>query len=438
MNWFVFCWGMGGYSCAACLSHLTIDHACLSRRSTVSTPSMRLPTSDIWALITFFPSITVHKNVLLIVSPSSFAVCDHHFSSSDFLLATIQCTKIIHVTFVCFTHLLINPVPPCAVYIFPLCEFYNAIIYYFATRARLCIFFLLLPTASIPLSSVWQIQLPCTKSQFFAFFSHSLLGRANAFSFLSLQLSSASSFFTLYRSASLSHRSILSSTSVLYPQTSLQPVSLLDFLLYPCMLSRPRYPTFSSSPFYNFLPCSPIDYGCQLGGNLFFVMFLNLYRHFNFLASLFVSSGYIPSSAVNTVFITRRLSILVLFQLLSSVLFPAVSRTWRPLSILLLHTLALVQPHSSGYIFQSWCLDARVCQDRVHLARVCFLPLSTTSAMYTSREGTFKRAREIPASMVQRLFVPFMCTGWREKVSCCLFLLACFLWGRGYFSPTPL
>ena len=31
--------GGGGYSSVACLSHLTIDHASLSRRSTVPTPN---------------------------------------------------------------------------------------------------------------------------------------------------------------------------------------------------------------------------------------------------------------------------------------------------------------------------------------------------------------------------------------------------------------
>ena len=34
--------GGGGYSFVACLSHLTIDHASLSRRSTVPTPNRHL------------------------------------------------------------------------------------------------------------------------------------------------------------------------------------------------------------------------------------------------------------------------------------------------------------------------------------------------------------------------------------------------------------
>ena len=49
--------GRGGeaYSFVACLSHLTIDHASLSRRSTV--PTHNRDTSNFWALITLFPCI---------------------------------------------------------------------------------------------------------------------------------------------------------------------------------------------------------------------------------------------------------------------------------------------------------------------------------------------------------------------------------------------
>ena len=49
-------WGGGrAYSFVACLSHLATDHAPLSRRSTGPTPNR--DTSNIWALITFFPSV---------------------------------------------------------------------------------------------------------------------------------------------------------------------------------------------------------------------------------------------------------------------------------------------------------------------------------------------------------------------------------------------
>ena len=48
--------GGGAYSFVACLGHLTIDHASLSRRSTVPTPNRG--TSKIRALITLFPYTT--------------------------------------------------------------------------------------------------------------------------------------------------------------------------------------------------------------------------------------------------------------------------------------------------------------------------------------------------------------------------------------------
>ena len=41
--------GGGAYSCIACLSHMTIDHASLSRRSTVSTPNR--DTSNNWGVV---------------------------------------------------------------------------------------------------------------------------------------------------------------------------------------------------------------------------------------------------------------------------------------------------------------------------------------------------------------------------------------------------
>ena len=67
----------GAYSFVACLSHLIIYHASLSRRSTVPTPNRDTP--NVWALITLFP-YTVHQNCLLILSPSCFAACCHHLS----------------------------------------------------------------------------------------------------------------------------------------------------------------------------------------------------------------------------------------------------------------------------------------------------------------------------------------------------------------------
>ena len=60
--------GGGDLICCFCLSHLTIDHAPLWRRSTVPTPDE--DNFNIWALITLSPGMTLHKNLLLILSPS--------------------------------------------------------------------------------------------------------------------------------------------------------------------------------------------------------------------------------------------------------------------------------------------------------------------------------------------------------------------------------
>ena len=54
--------GEGAYSFVACLSHLTIDHASLSRRSTVPTPNRDTPTSNIWALSTLLPYTTYARS----------------------------------------------------------------------------------------------------------------------------------------------------------------------------------------------------------------------------------------------------------------------------------------------------------------------------------------------------------------------------------------
>ena len=67
---YVFNWGGGGggvYLVAACLDHLTIDHASLSRWSTVATPNR--DTSNICALNTCC-LYTSYKKKMLILSPS--------------------------------------------------------------------------------------------------------------------------------------------------------------------------------------------------------------------------------------------------------------------------------------------------------------------------------------------------------------------------------
>ena len=48
--------GGGAYSSVACPSHLTIDHASLSRQGTV--PTSNRGTANIWALVTLLPYIT--------------------------------------------------------------------------------------------------------------------------------------------------------------------------------------------------------------------------------------------------------------------------------------------------------------------------------------------------------------------------------------------
>ena len=72
--------GGGGDSFVACLSHVTVDHASLSRRSTVPTAN-RKHLQHLCALSTFLPCffhVTFYK--ILILSPPSMAVCGHHLS----------------------------------------------------------------------------------------------------------------------------------------------------------------------------------------------------------------------------------------------------------------------------------------------------------------------------------------------------------------------
>ena len=88
--------GRGGYSFVACLSYLTIDHASLSRRSTVPTPNR--DTSNIWTLSTVLPYMA-HENVWLFLAPSSLA---RHLS----LLRERSCSRYypMHQTSPCGAH----------------------------------------------------------------------------------------------------------------------------------------------------------------------------------------------------------------------------------------------------------------------------------------------------------------------------------------------
>ena len=56
--------GGGVYSFVACVRHWIIDHASLSRRSTVPTPNRE--TSNIWAIISFFPHVAYNFFAYLI------------------------------------------------------------------------------------------------------------------------------------------------------------------------------------------------------------------------------------------------------------------------------------------------------------------------------------------------------------------------------------
>ena len=81
----------GAYSFVARLSHLTIDHASRSRRSTV--PSPNGDTSNVWALITLFPYV-LHKKMFAFPSPVLFQGCDKGVAyGASFLLEWVGLTR---------------------------------------------------------------------------------------------------------------------------------------------------------------------------------------------------------------------------------------------------------------------------------------------------------------------------------------------------------
>ena len=111
--------GGGGYSFVAWLSHLIVDHASLSRRTTALTPN-RDTTSNIRAFITL--------NNLLSMSPACFAFCDRHLSPRiAIVFSLLSC--VLNFSISQFIRLLaafppaIHPVPPCTFHILPQCEF---------------------------------------------------------------------------------------------------------------------------------------------------------------------------------------------------------------------------------------------------------------------------------------------------------------------------
>ena len=155
------------------------------------------------------------------LSPSCFAVCGHHLSlrikSIFSLLSSVPYFSMLHSS---IASSVTHPVAPCTFHIVPLCEFS---LYYFATKAHLRIFFLLLPTTGIPLLS-GRSRSP-TRNRSFSVFTKSVLPCNCVFipisSLTPPYIFQCSSFFTLFLSACLSLRSIISFISVLYAQTYL-------------------------------------------------------------------------------------------------------------------------------------------------------------------------------------------------------------------------
>ena len=140
------------YSFVACLSHLPIGHASLSRRSTVPTPNRN--TSNNGAVITIFPCNTL--NCLFILSPSYFTVCGHHLSPRIVivfsLISSLRNSSMSHPS---NSSSLTHRVPACIFHILLLCESYSLLLCWCATRTHMCIHVLLLPTTAICHSSFW-------------------------------------------------------------------------------------------------------------------------------------------------------------------------------------------------------------------------------------------------------------------------------------------
>ena len=153
--------GGGAYPFVACLSHLTIDHASLSRRDTVPTPNR--DTSNIWALISFFRCYL--ESFLLIFSPCCFAVCGHHLSPRIAIVFSLLCS----VPNLSMSHssifLISSTTSRSSLSIShsPTSEFYSLLLCHKGTSV-------LFPpdywhTVLLP-PSFWQVQVPYTKSQF--------------------------------------------------------------------------------------------------------------------------------------------------------------------------------------------------------------------------------------------------------------------------------
>ena len=116
--------GGGAYSFVGCLSHLTIDHASLPRRSTVPTSNKR-HLQQFGAHYVFFPMYYRDTFCFRILSPACFAVCGHHVSRRIAIffvtLSSAPSFSVSHSSISFLTH----PVSRCTFHILPLCKFYS-------------------------------------------------------------------------------------------------------------------------------------------------------------------------------------------------------------------------------------------------------------------------------------------------------------------------
>ena len=126
-------------------------------------------------------------------------------------------------------------------------------------------------------------------------------------------------------------------TSVLYPPNfSIDSIS--------SWLPPKSFHTFLTALFH-LIPPRPFFQPCQIWLATFFLACSLLYIAISTFVTSLVCSKWVHSR-LRSLYYSSYLSILVLFQLLPSVLFPAVLRTSRSLPMRLLRILAWVQSHS--------------------------------------------------------------------------------------------
>ena len=104
---------------------LTIDHASLSRRSTVPTPIIVEKTPTFGRSLRF--SHMLHVNFLLILSSCCFAFCGHHLSPINriaivfSLLSSVSNFSMSHSSIFLISNISRSPL---YIHLLPLCEFY--------------------------------------------------------------------------------------------------------------------------------------------------------------------------------------------------------------------------------------------------------------------------------------------------------------------------